>query len=259
MSHAAVQEQVVEQVFVAVLACSWKQGGTCVAGRRVLPLANGGWRVTDDWVRPVANDESWCGALDVDQITCTNGARVRVGDIVKMPLWNVGGFYGQPENRIVADAWEWVGELPLDQVRQLVDAPEHIWSDPLAEFDDRVTATIVATGQVQGSLLLIQPQNLEFCLTHEVNSYTGGSRTRLRAAFDYNGQRYSGLSVTCPALNRMLRNQFPALGGEPVTVRLRKGDDYLLCLSLSPEFRGNHYKLVAAVYDYDGYLARTYG
>ena len=244
----------IEQVYLLVLACSGKTGGYCVAGHRVYPLAGGNWHSDGEWLRPVPDDGSLCGALSEQQIICSNGQRLKVGDVVLLQVYAGAGVLGQPENRVVVPGvWHFVQEVNSRMIAALAERPAHIWND-WAEPTNRVSTGIVQQGRVEESLLLIQPQNLVFELSYTTNQWDGTARKQTSAAFDYNGQHYSHIRVTCPLLGRVFRNQFPGLDEAPVQTRLRKGDGYVLCMSLTPEFRGKHYKLVASVFDHDGYL-----
>ena len=253
----AVESAAIESLCLLVLACSYKQGGYCAAGLVVEPDAAGNWCASAEWLRPVARDGSGCGALLMTDITCSNGRKVCTGDVVRCQVFAGKGIAGQPENRVVTGvAWEFLETVDASQIPSLVEQPAHVWLDSCAP-SNRVQGCIVQSGQVQESLMLVQPHNLQLLLSHRTD-FNGKARKRIQASFDYAGQHYEGLSVTCPAVSRMLKNRFPVLGGAEVCMTLNKGDQYVLCLSLSPDFNGFHYKLVAAVYDYDGYLNRTF-
>ncbi len=98
-------------------------------------------------------------------------------------------------------------------------------------------------------------------LSNEFNDYEQRYKKKIVASFSYLGVNYENISVTCPSTRRILTNQYPNEGQEAVTMPLKKGgDDYVLCMSLSPRFGSDehHYKLVATVFDFDGYLQREY-
>jgi hypothetical protein len=97
-------------------------------------------------------------------------------------------------------------------------------------------------------------------LGQEYNEYESAYKKVIKASFDYNGITYEGLSITDPKFRRMLSRQYPAEGSEPNTICLRQGDKYYLCISLGPRFGhyNEHYKFIATIFDYDGYIQGTY-
>jgi len=140
-----------------------------------------------------------------------------------------------------------------------LDPVENIWNEQGSDTNI-VTASYDQSGGITQSLCLIKPSSFVVTLSQDYNDYEHKFKKKIVAGFDYNGVRYEGLSVTCPSTRRVFTNQYPNEGGEAVTLSLRKRDDYALCISLSPRFGGAqcHYKLVATVFDFDGYLQGRY-
>lgn len=244
-----------ENIYMVVLAKSYKARGYCIAGKRLLRNDNGCFICTGQWVRPVSDTQTLSGALYSDHLLCKSGAEVKTGDIVRLTVWKGQGIAGQPENRLVADdTWEIVARGDDRDLPNLQDTPAAIWLDPGCKTD-RVSPAFVQAGQIQQSLYFIKPENLKFTLRTE----SGTGRKTISASFYYNGVQYNGLRVTCPAICKIFCKQFPEPGCEEVRT-LFKGDDYLLSLSLAPYYHnsGAHHKLVAGVFDFDGYLQRTY-
>ncbi len=97
-------------------------------------------------------------------------------------------------------------------------------------------------------------------LSNEFNSFERSYKKRITVSFTYQGMYYDNIPVTCPSIKKALNNKYPREGSESVTIPLLKIDNYLLCMSLAPRFgtSNHHYKLVATVFDFDGYLQRTY-
>jgi len=113
---------------------------------------------------------------------------------------------------------------------------------------------------VPQSLYLIKPEALVFTLSHNWNDFNGRYERKIQVSFCYNNQRYFNLAMTDPKVKRMLGRQYPQAGDEARQLTLFKGDNYYLCVSLGPRFGSQqfHYKIVATVFDFDGYLQGHY-
>jgi hypothetical protein len=89
---------------------------------------------------------------------------------------------------------------------------------------------------------LIRPES--FHLKIETKEWEGQRKKRLRGVLRYHGQTYD-MGVTDPLIDK---KYCPDFRNAPDGVRrLRHDDQLLLCVSLTPEFQGLHYKVVAAV------------
>jgi len=55
------------------------------------------------------------------------------------------------------------------------------------------------------------------------------------------------MNVTDPVFTAKHCKTYPALGAKATIIRPPSGDRCLLCVSLTPEFMGYHYKVVATV------------
>lgn len=245
---------------MVLLAKSYKPGGRCIAGRRVKFI--GDKKVAlGDWVRPVANDGSGKGALINTMYTYEDGTEARVLDIVEVPVIRAFSLDGQPENWVIDESKKWrkVDFLTDVSIMSITDEMVSIWNDE-STTSNKVTAEYDEKGLVTQSLCLIQPTNFQVTLFNEYDSYKEKYQKKMFASFDYLNVSYANISVTCPAVRRILNNKYPQEGKDPIITRLNKGDNYILCMSLSPRFGHDdiHYKLVATVFDFDGYLQRTY-
>jgi hypothetical protein len=249
-----------ESLLIVVLAKSYKPGGRCIAGRRVTYKTATDVEV-GEWIRPVANDNTGKGALTEGMYTYDDGSLVRVLDIVKIPVISSYPIYGQPENYVIDEnkKWEKIGSLNASSIPPLSENVASIWNDPQAP-SNKVTPDYDKQGLITQSLYLIKPNDLLITLSNEYIDFKGSYKKKIAASFKYLGVEYANIPVTCPSTKRVLTNQYPAEGQASVTIPLRKGDNYVLCISLSPRFGGDdhHYKLVATIFDYDGYLQREY-
>ncbi len=249
-----------EKITFVVLAKSYKPGGRCIAGK-VVELHNNKTLTLGQWVRPVPNDGTGCSALAEEMYHYNDGTEVRVFDIVEVNRISGTEVPGQPEN-FIFDAsirWKKIAFLKADSIKNIADNVESVWLEQ-GQDTNIVTAAYDEKGSINQSLCLIKPSSLTLTLFHDYNDYEGTFKKKIIASFYYNGVKYERLSVTCPSTRRALNNRYPVAGGAAVTLTLHKGDDYLLCVSLSPRFgvKQHHYKLVATIFDFDGYLQRSY-
>lgn len=235
-----------KQVNLLVLANSNKPGGRCLAGRLIEKL-DIGWK-TGPWCRPVNPDDR--GRDAIPESAC---GLVNPMDVISLELGEDMPTDGQPENRL------WMTGTPIsimhafnkkeNALRNLVEHPDDLWLDPDALRPDEVAGAI----EIDHSLVLIQPQNLQFELY--INDQ---GRRRIQAYFAYNGEQYEKIPVTDPLIFRILSRQF--IEGEHKILLLNHGDNYWLTMSISLPFgpRQCRYKFVAAVIDHTGYLQREY-
>lgn len=249
-----------EKITFVVLAKSYKPGGRCIAGK-LAKLQDDNTLLIGSWVRPVPNDGKGYSALDEKMYRYKDGSEVRVLDVVEVDKVSIVNVPGQPEN-FVFDAskpWNKVSSLRADSITRIIDPIENIWSEK-GMATNIVSAYYDESGGITQSLCLIKPSSFFVTLSQDYNEYERRFKKKIVASFEYKGVRYEGLSITCPSTRRMLANKYPAEGEAAITLPLRKGDDYALCISLSPRFGGaqQHYKLVATVFDYDGYLQGKY-
>lgn len=240
---------------IVVLAKSYKHKNWCIAGRELIKGDDGKYKL-HGWIRPTSPEND--GAISAQQCMLNIGREAKVLDVVRVPIDGHDPQPAQPENfRISSGGWEYVKEFPSGRVLACVNKPADIWMENegttesvSVEFEPRVTQ----------SLALIKPEQFFVTLAQEFDEQTQKSKMKIWASFNYAGKPYSGLSITDPKVRHMLKNQYPDPGDPPQKMKLKKGDEYLLCVSLGPRFgaKGLHYKFVATVFDNDGYIQANY-
>jgi len=249
-----------EKITFVVLAKSYKPGGRCIAGKLATLQGNNTLQI-GSWVRPVPNDGSGHASLTEKMYRYEDGSEARILDVVEVNEVSKAEVPGQPENFVFDEStpWKKITSLRADSITNILDPVESIWHEQGVDTNI-VTALYDQTGGITQSLCLIKPSSFVVTLSHDYNDYEGKFKKKIVASFVYEGVRYEGLSVTCPSTRRIFTNQYPAEGEDAITLPLKKGDDYAICISLSPRFGGaqNHYKLVTTVFDYDGYLQGTF-
>lgn len=209
---------------IVILASSRKNGGICLAGKRV---------GMGEWVRPVSVQPGQ--AWSVRSLHYLAGCVPQVGERFMLPLGQGVPDAYQRENCSVRFArWYPAGCMSEGALAGMADRPQALWLDgwhSVHGWNDRIPETIAAQ-RCESSLLLVRPDALRFRLDQ------GGCNLALRAVFDYRGQHYD-LKVT--------DDRVRALWIE----RLADGHDgcaaALLCISLGQAFHGYCYKLVAGV------------
>ena len=213
------------QQSLVVLATSRKNGGICLAGKRVGGAA--------EWVRPVSDrpGQAWTP----QRLSYLAGHVPAIGEQIVLPLADRLPSGYQRENRAVgAGRWRSEGRIRQAQLMKFIDTPEALWLDgwhSRAGCNDRVPHGL-AMRDCDRSLLLIRPDSLRFRI------HLKHCKITARAEFAYRGQRYD-LSITddkiCLAWVERLANGHSGKA------------DALLCLSLGLPYGGYCYKLVAGV------------
>ncbi len=240
-----------------ILAKSIKKGGHCIAGKELIEAGNG--TQVGNWIRPVTADRDSHGAVFDGDCRLSGNGYAQVLDIVRISLGDEEPEPGQPENILIQSGQRWQKLSEFDSLRlsNLEDKPDDLW------LEDGVGKNVVSDHcgvNVDASLYLIKTTNLHIILSKEWNDFKQKYHQKISAEFEYNNVLYEQFSITDPKVRRMLKNQYPGEGENPNRIRLRKGDNYYLCVSLSPSFgdAGYHYKLVATILDFDGYLQQHY-
>ena len=213
---------------IACLANSWKIGGACVAGKEIAGDRWGGW------IRPVSVRPA--GELSQEERHYENGQDPEVGDIVDIPLTELRPSAYQQENHVIdyRRHWKRVGRCTWEQLQAAVDTVVGpLWEN--GHSSSRGINDCVPEGnatKLGDSLCLVRPVDLDLIVGREWEG-----KRRVRGQFSVDGLRYR-LKVTDPvAVSHFL-------GRPDGTHRI---EEAILCLSLGEIFRGQAYKLIAAV------------
>ncbi len=231
-----------------VLANSVKKGGRCVAGRvveHVFPLRLG------PWIRPVSDAPD--GTLDPRRHLGTAcGEPLGVLDDVEVLLAEVRPGTGQPENWLLGPdpTWTRLGRVPEHRAlaTQLREEPASVWWDRAAGRSDRVRPDAPVLGQLDRSLVIVKPEQLEFRLERWHHpEYGQNHQPRATACFEYRDHRYE-LRVTDDCYtHEHFEGAYPAEDGPEHARVLPAAEPLLLCVSLTEPFQGHHYKVVATI------------
>jgi hypothetical protein len=221
-----------------ILANSVKKKQHCVAGRVVREDEEG--VKYGKWIRPVSRKSE--GELTAADCQFQNGRLPKVWEVVDVPLEECEESSSQPENWFIDPHSYWVkvgDQATLGFPPVYGDTPADLWIDKNARID-RISPDALATLDRKRSLYLVPVS--DFQIQIDWNSYSGYHRRR--AHFRYAGTFYD-LSLTDPEMEAHC-TPFPARGRSR-TITMETGTDKMLCVSLSPPYRGHHYKIVATV------------
>lgn len=211
---------------LVILASSRKNGGICLAGKR---LGQG----AAAWVRPVSIQAGQ--AWTQKSLGKLVGGVPQVGDRVMLPLTRALPQGYQRENCSVGFArWHRAGRAETADLLRLVETPATLWLNGwhcVHGWNDRIPHT-VALSQCESSLALIRPDTLRFRIHQHYGDLT------VRAEFDYRGEHYD-LRITDDAVCSDWIERL-AYGHDGKA-------DALLCISLGQPHLGYCYKLVAGV------------
>jgi len=225
---------------VFVLANSIKKRQRCVAGREVFRDSDGK-QCWGGWIRPVTGHDE--GALRLAECRLQDGTTPVPFDVIQIPTTSNENSATQPENWYIEASAQWrkTATLNRKEAEQLVETPKNLWLER-GERQDRVTPQHLVSRNDHQSLYLVKPKN--FYLSVEVASWEGVAKKRIRCVFTYERQTYN-FSMTDPIASR---KYFPNWSSVPSgRTDLKQSSDLLICVSLTPELNGYHYKVVATV------------
>lgn len=212
-----------------LLARSLKLGGRCLAGISTL---------SGRWVRPISGHAT--GELYPHQCSVDGGVPALL-DVVRFEHEGNVGDPAQPENvRIAQKPWARTGRLVPSEAyaflrQRLADGPS------LLENRGKAVPEHVAAEGVEASLALIEPSEIEWCLTEKRDGHA-----QARAQFRLSSESYD-LAVTDVDVRPRLLGQeyFGRYTGDEL--RLPASEHILFATSLGEAYGGWHTKLVAAV------------
>ena len=234
----------VVQKRLLVLANSVKKGGRCIAGREV--LSDGKRKRLGSWIRPVSSHGE--GELVLGETRYRDDQPLNVLEVADVRLSELVKDSCQPENWRIAGHPVW-GKPDEDYtqppLRRLEEFPVELWVEP-GNRSDRVSHQHLAASPPEQSLYVIRPEGLR--IQFFTDNWEGRSKRKRRCQFTYKGREYN-FGLTDPAIEEKHAIQFPAYGQPALNLRLPCGDDLLICISLAGAFNGQHYKLVATIFE----------
>ena len=220
-----------DAVFIC-LANSRKLSGRCVAGLRT----DGG-----GWIRPVSHEES--GTLWPRHYTLNDGREARLLDVIEVVVTSPRPEPHQPENWVLGERrWRLVRRLEPATAWKAGVLGEFLAPGPylLGNRTDRLDYSTLLESPARSSLALIEPAGVSWDIIGQF-----GGRRQTRARFQLSGVTYN-LSVTDPNWEQRLSEL--SYGIHPrAAAGISQQDRLLFTVSLGEPFKGECYKLVAAV------------
>jgi hypothetical protein len=217
---------------IVCLASSRKPGGRCVAGKEVSDNDS-------QWIRPVSARPS--AEISLDERQYENGQEPGILDIIEIPMIAAVPKVHQTENHMIDAEYYWKkkGTLAWDDLNDLVDTPDTLWSNTDSTYHGRFDRMTQATASEHNeSLYLIKPTDVTIRVLTPGADF-GNYKRRVRADFRYGGVHYN-LMVT----DLVIEKSFLARenGDYPIE------EDIYFCVSLAEAHTDNYcYKLVATV------------
>ncbi len=225
---------------IVCLANSRKKGDRCIAGKEILE----GGRI-GGWVRPVSDrgDE----AVNVFERQYKDRSEPRVLDVMDVSLLEARPNTYQSENWLLDPHpshppvyWSNVRRVTVDDLPQFTDPVGPLWIDGHSSDkgrNDRVP--LYLANSLDSSLLLIQVDRLELSTSNAKNKQKtpGVSPYKVQGRFRYDEVEYR-LNVTDPVYEQVY-------GEQPNSKYVL--DACFLTISLGGPYKGNTYKLIAAI------------
>jgi hypothetical protein len=226
---------------IVVLANSVKRNHRCVAGKELFG-EDGNW-TPGLWTRPV--DPAHEGAITLETMRCADGQPIKFLDIVDVPILSWANDPNHPEDWVVDTSRQWVrqGTLPLTELSRLLDHPVHLWK---GWMDDRIVRGGYVGKMMQpASLYFIKPEGeVKVCVYWDEEKMRVRKRLRLR----HGGQDHE-FDITDPQFESHYPGLTHSKDGPPTEIPLEADGRLHLCLSLTPEFHGAHYKIAATIWE----------
>jgi len=193
------------------------------------------------WIRPVSTHDE--GAISIRECRLNDNCIPEPLDVVEIPCTHCENEPTQPENWQIHEdlSWKKIDRWNLQDAIDLLESPSNLWLQPGTK-QDRVTSEYLHTLQDHQSLYLIKPDNFRFLV--ETKHWDG--HKRVRGVFNYNRLLYN-FSVTDPLIGP---KYFPNMANvSDGIIELDNSDGCFICVSLTPEFKGHHYKIIATVFE----------
>lgn len=209
------------QKTIIVFANSVKKHQHCVAGKDIL---------TKEWIRPVSKLKE--NELTSQQCICDGHQEpVKLLQQINIDLIKHDPLVNQPENYLISDKkWLLHKSISRDSVYNYLDCPDNLWINN-SDKNDRVDYSLIQSKNIiiTQSLYLIEVEKIYI---YWKDRFEINQNPQRRAKFKYNNIEYN-LALTDPNFenytSQYLYKKF-------------------LCISLSGEFNGFCYKIIASIF-----------
>ena len=218
---------------IVCLANSRKKSGRCIAGKEIF----GDW--IGGWVRPVSDRET--REISEEEFRYQDGQYPKLLDLITIQMKHALPDTHQNENHLIDPQYYWqkTGSFTAASIPRLLETPTSLWAVNCHGYSG-MNNRIPADHETGSSLYLIRPSCLKLRVGIKAPEFPDSKRA-VRAIFRYNRVEYM-CDVTDPYIER---TYFQQSDGD-----YDMGSPYI-CMSLSEEYNGYCYKLVAAILTQD--------
>lgn len=223
---------------ICVLANSIKHSDRCIAGIEIDKDSEGRY-IFGSWIRPISSRDNQ--AITNEESILDNRRQPKILDVIGIPLLKKRLDRHHNEDCLIhpKENWTYHGKVSISDISHLINSPKNLWLEyPKRPFSpDRVSPEFVRVNSLP-SLYMVRVENLELAITQ--NEF-GKKR---RAVFSYHGIRYD-LALTDPEAQK---KYFPNFARTPLgTIEKGPPKNSILIISLTPQFNGKYYKIVATI------------
>jgi hypothetical protein len=229
-----------------ILANSEKKGGKCVAGKRLTLREDTNTYDVHEWIRPIHPNTSE-GEIPIS-LTIINGKQLAPLDVVEIVFEGTADDHNHPEDYKIEPSkpWKLVHAIEAESVPGFCDDPGDLWGGEM-NMIDKVPEGYVPKMNQPTTLLLIQPN--EACRVEgfmKPGWENRPAKPRANLLIPHKGLTHE-FSITDSAFlaRHGIKKQIRTTG----TFQMNFADPkkVAFCLSLTPSFRGSHYKIAAAI------------
>ncbi len=228
---------------IVVLANSTKRHNRCVAGKEI------SWDATQyhaaGWIRPVDRNEAE-GAVSLQVMRYEDGTCPQVLDIVDVPILTHAADVNHPEDWVIdtTKRWKRLHQLPAAFVPHLCDDGGDLWHQ--SGQSRRVLEGYVSRMSNPASLMLVKPPDGWTISIFKDTNFEGKVRTKSRLNLSLGGHVHVFDNNDSQIHTHYAQSVSVPFEGELI-IPFREPENLYFALSLTPAFKGWHYKILAAV------------
>ncbi len=233
---------------IVVLANSIRGGDRCIAGKELIQKEDQTYEI-GRWIR-LADHSTKEGAVPNQIAYCPDHGWVKTLNVVRVVLESNCNNQDHPEDWWLEpnQPWEYVNTLTVADLPRLTDQPPALWH---SECDAVPAGYIQKMGQAAASLYLVKaPEKFNLTYHKEYNSFKRYDKKVRKLEFKLDG-KFHEYSVTDPEFDR--RFKLPVAVSNwpdaPQAVVVPNPGGCYVCLSLTPELNGRHYKICATLFE----------
>jgi len=231
---------------IVVLAKSVKRGQYCIAGREI--IRKNSKLYIGCWCRPISNHDE--GAISHKEARLVGGGSPNFLDIIELILDGNAQDPTQPENWLISpESWRKIGRIRKPSIFNVgVEDPDTLWAGSNGRTD-RITTDEYIQNDYNSSICIIKPDKFVMEFYTEYNQFKGYNQKKRRGKLWHKCLLYN-LAITDPEMDNKYFSPFPN-ENEGVKELELNAENCLICISLTPEFQGYHYKVIPKVIEND--------